>query len=1418
MIDRREVRRRVADRQLRRRLRNSGSLVELATLEPKHRTRHLELALNSSDANARLRAAAQLARSASRPQLEALLERCVAEAPELRRQAPDAVVALVHSSAETLPDSTVAALLAEELISDGSPFWAARARDALARLLAANGDEEKAADVLAAALGDTGDAPDARQLSLMALADLQLRLGETLGQELRAEAGGFALALAMGLPGLWAPEAARRLARLRTQEGRFLEAERLWSQARQLRGGDFRAADGLIREYAFGVRDRGGAVRFAADHVPGGSQSPDEALPDGPRWGGLSAAEMHLERLPFTSPGKNRMKHVLGAVVDGAPVVLLGAWDSPMYVKEQEMKIAAKWLNETRSAGGRLSRELIDQIVAASGAEELLIEPELEMLLAKVSAEGGMAVAPELSTILGWRKPFTHACWTFKNTVGRQHRPSRLQMRDYLIELAPGLGAAFMTVLRHDGLVPPRAEVAGLVDALWSVDPAHLPLNERHILVSALDRARKELVKGTGEPDIGRAQARAAILISICKRTVPDSTEPFALLDELRNAADAAHGLDRARAFDQHLEILDAEILAELSRVARAIPDDPTALITGDEAARSFQSSRTEGDWRYDAIVNAADLYRSLAVYYVRTRRLEEGRRAFRRSLRYYEAAVPHASLLVDWIRLYRRWATALTAAAQSVAGEDPAGAVRLAEAAISLAHRCLALNGIEPRTRGGVKILLATAHLARARAADEPDPDDVRELLIGFATDRTLTPSFRRRGINRVIDWLLAADDPQAALAVIDIAIEHDEALAADGWYTYRAATVAADANVEQLGVAIQRAADLLVLQPENATAAKNLFALVEQVSDDNSLGPLMSLDAADGATGDALLLARALRPLLEPDVEFTGYPLSDLVLDVAVGPRRTFQDAPPSVRLTRVLRLIGPLSRAIGAQGSRRGDTEVLLRAARLQEAALDERFVMDAWLDVARIALRARDPEMAARVRARLDPEKVLVSYIAVMGALLDLLAGRPVEAQLLLEAVDQREQARGVDPHPAVLEVQARAAVLSGDSVRARGLYERLVARRPYDPPGLLGLGKVLLESGDAAAACEVWIRCVTSLGHVGDVVATRQARLTARSLAKVCAEAPPEDERLDALVAQTMSGGTPVVAAVLADGIRETGRARPGLVEFLLQRRWNQHANRRIAQLFMATAVHDLLDPRPDARRADIGRMIEWAIEQGVVADMLAGAWTSYPRALLERRAAASGPALVHAPAVHGGKRGKAFIDHVVYPGAPRDASYWGEAHQLLGRVSHLTSELALALLSHIVVRMRERLDPQAAPASLEALLAMHSPQVVLGLLDVEVVNEGPATRAAAAVFDETSLLVLERVQLADRWTPLLDGFRRPVDRSGLVAVEGLLARGGFTMHGAGRDAYCFVPGVTDMGGLAVRAPEQAAVAPRSAET
>jgi len=132
----------------------------------------------------------------------------------------------------------------------------------------------------------------------------------------------------------------------------------------------------------------------------------------------------------------------------------------------------------------------------------------------------------------------------------------------------------------------------------------------------------------------------------------------------------------------------------------------------------------------------------------------------------------------------------------------------------------------------------------------------------------------------------------------------------------------------------------------------------------------------------------------------------------------------------------------------------------ARRLGDITGDERAVLAALL------LRKRLVDDGLAVLKSAPPDKPVPPERLLDAADVLLSLGRTRDARELLESI----RATGIDRLPAAVKArlfyeQARAAEAAGSLSEARKLYERAVDEAPLFGPALLGLGDVLLRSGE-----------------------------------------------------------------------------------------------------------------------------------------------------------------------------------------------------------------------------------------------------------------------------------------------------------------------------------------------------------------
>jgi hypothetical protein len=1414
---RRRMRRRMRDR----RPEVAGpALLQAARGSERRARRLLARAARSDDAPTRLRATSEIALASGAEAVDALLMRWSERPPDALVSVPAAVVRLIEAGSPTQAAAMVAAAFGH-----ATPFWRARAREALARACERAGALEQAAEALHPALEDAGDDVELRQVALIHLSWIGRGIAESTRASDDASAvdarasieraasaereAAHALVVAMALRGPWSATAAVRLAALRTSQRRFDEAERLWSHARRLAttaGGAWE--DGWIDAYACVAETGSGTWRYAGARSAALDRRPTETRPEGAERGpvgpGLRFRGLALE--PATGGKARQALGLVGADDGDGALVLLTAWGTPLFVKDREIVLADVLLADVQRPAASLSEATVAALEGAEGSDALLLEPELELLLESVTARAGKDLPVPVRELLGWRRPFVYANWTVRSILNGSATDTALELRDYLARIAPGLGAVFMDVLRSpDGRPEPRA-VARLIDRLWQLDDAIFAAHGG-MLAATLDVARERLRPSRGvpaDPTLGRAQARAAIAIDRSKCAMERRDKPYGLLDRLRNVGDAVRGLESAGAFRHDPALIDAEVLAAMLALERELPAELEQLADA-AATDSYQATRRADAWRYDALINAGDLLRNVALVHAEQGDRNAALLAFSRAHRCFGLArrTEHPAV-GQRVTLYRRWATCLLGAAELQAERHSARAARIADTACEVAAKVGMIPGLAAHSRAAAiaQQVIAVRLSHRLRGTDA-------SAQIGLLLD-ALPPGSREisGSLNEILAACQRQDDYRGALGMIDAVAARTDDLELLGWLAHRAARIANDwarLDTEQLRTAVHRAVAQLLLQPRNATAAGDLLVLLADVDGDNVLDELERLtDAGYGETGDARSVILAFRVLTAPGPRASGDALADALVATACD-ESAQMPAPLALPETaehataRVLRLIRPLALALMARGNRLSDARMVAMAGRLLEASLALRSDLGAWGAAARIALDLRHPAMARRLRALLDAEQELDPYVGVTAARLDLIAGRPAEARVLLETIDRRERGGADATQPAIIDVQARAALISGDPERARELFERIVARRPFDSRALFGLGKVALATGERIAAVDAWLRCVRSLTTAADTASRLKARMAARSIARLGADAGDVHE-IDRRLAAAMLGSSGIVAATLAEGLRGGGRVRPGLAEALLQGGWNPHADSRVGQLLMATVIHDALAPQAETDPAEVmralRRMVAWALERDVLADVLSGAKSSYSRALLERRLSdvRLPPALLLQP-----ERGEippkaaAFVQHVVdSPPRGQPAYYW-QARQLLSRVD-VDVELAVALACAIVPSVAATMEEGERPGGLGRLLTAHVPQIALDALLASAgwVDESPARLRIGGYFDRLTLLALETTQRPVLWSATLDFCERPVDPEPLRGLEQHLARGGLELRGDGDDVRCFL--------------------------
>ncbi len=966
----------------------------------------------------------------------------------------------------------------------------------------------------------------------------------------------------MGLGGPLGAIAAKRLASIRTDQRRFEDAERLWIRAQELGLQTPGGGGGWITNYAAVTVDAGGVATWWSRDQP--ELTPEEAIPEGRAWGPVGGPRDDLVRRPFRArpddaPVATLMLEMHGA--QGEAFLLLTRSGRPLQVSERELDAVQEWWVLIRSgkAPGSPPRAPI-----AEGAERsrLRTHIEIELLLLDVARRAGVTIDPQVAAEMGWTKHLMDGVFALQTMLGDKPKPkpSPYEARDAFCEIAPGLGSAMMAVLRPEDEQPALIDVARLVDGLWTIDLEVLTAADRASYATLMDRARQAAKLSDQSSDFpsdsagrgsdadaeaasdhprfvfGRAQARAATAIERAKRRLPT----HGMLDRLRNAADAARGLESVAAMTYCPEIIDAETLELITDVATTLPVVPTDHL---DAMRASEP-KLRDDWELNACVNAGDVLRLLAsleraqapLEHVRDRLVIAGR-YFKEAGRWLPADVAKHAMV------NRRWSTALTTLADVIADTEPDAAIEQAEQAAALADvvRKLSERGDRRRAEAALYQLRALTLQRWLEGSPEPGSEELK-VRRDLSTKAT---------IENLVSWCVSHDRHADALAIIDDALTAWPSDALHSWKTYRVSTIMTDwarQDSNKLKEAIARAIELVHAQPSNVTAAIALLAFLTDASLRTVTSSLAELEteASEDASGlSAIVAFRAL--MLGADPPPPDGLAANLVA-IGTGDSDT-PDAFERWNAHRLLRLIPALADALGKHGDRENRSELGHAAAHLLCASLEVRFDMRTWIQAAQLALRLRDDALVTLVRGYLDPERTLIGYVAILAARLELLAGEADAAYDRLADMDASMRRTHGRADPKILDLQARTAVQLGRLDEADELYRQALALRPMDPGAFFGLGRVARERGDHLGACAAWL---SSLAVGAEAHGDRWARLVARSIARASADVRSADaSRVDELLAGRLAAAPQTAVAALAVGLRDAGRPRPELVEAIL---------------------------------------------------------------------------------------------------------------------------------------------------------------------------------------------------------------------------------------------------------------------------
>jgi tetratricopeptide (TPR) repeat protein len=734
-----------------------------------------------------------------------------------------------------------------------------------------------------------------------------------------------------------------------------------------------------------------------------------------------------------------------------------------------------------------------------------------------------------------------------------------------------------------------------------------------------------------------------------------------------------------------------------------------------------------------------------------------------------------------------RRWATANTLIASLAADGDPRLATQMADEALRLADRLVRLD------------LKGEGRLADVSALR------VRALMVGRWAQGTSEPSAlelaerdgltTRRSLENVINWCLEHDDYGEALALFD-RVEASGSTLSD-WAAYRSSVIAAEwaeREPEQTLTAIDRATDLIRIQPHNLTAAGRLLELISRSPPQDVAAWLKRLDLfglylADGQGGRGLDAIAAFCAISDRgsdatvDLSAFAAAIVGVAIDGTGTPDEWRKPGPVRVAATQLVP-------AVALALERYGDGSRILRAPpRLLCAILDISFDLETWARAARLTLRYRDRALADRVIGYLDAERTLVPYLATLAARLELLAGNAEAAYARLALVDSRVRRGGGDVHPAVLDLQARSAIQLGRPEDARAIYERALARQPLNSRMWFGLGQTFRESAEQPGACRAWLSALRTASI--DTRGRALGLLTARAIGRISTEA--DSVVIDEMLAEALANSPRAAISLLAVGLRDAGRPRRAVIDAVLQMPATDRAtDSRLGQLLMSSLIWETIAPETASNPHDLllgaQRLADWGMARDVFGEIVAGARGSYASAAIERLVIPHGRAAL-VSLVHGGglriaarPAPAAFVRSIV--DAERgDRDYYlkaGFAFRQLNANAKLAASLALAIIGRIGASYIEKDMP--APVG---LLARHTPAITLDRLFAASgwVDEGPAALTPTAFFDRTTMLVLETIAPATHWLSSLDTFERTIaDSPAVDEISVLLSRGGVNVR------------------------------------